>query len=136
MTLLRPEAIYNLAAKQLGVAPMRCVVVEDTAIGATAGKAANMKVDPPSTLGVSNVGGFSVKILSGVSKVPSILRSEISRISNVFQGFVCCFGRIFRLEMFNLKDGQVESRMTLSFKLALTCLELVFGSSSGMDVIF
>jgi len=37
-------AIYNLAAKQLGVAPMRCVVVEDTAIGATAGKAANMKV--------------------------------------------------------------------------------------------
>ena len=77
-----------------------------------------------------------MKILSGVSKVPSILRSEISPISNVLQGFVCCFGRIFRLEMFNLKDGQVESRKTLSFKLALTCLELVFGSSSGMDVIF
>eukprot|EP00438_Fugacium_kawagutii_P003733 Skav234637 [mRNA] locus=scaffold1609:109609:118714:+ [translate_table: standard] len=37
------EAIYNLAAKKLGVAPMRCVVVEDTAIGATAGKAAQMK---------------------------------------------------------------------------------------------
>lgn len=37
-------AIYTLAAKKLGVAPMRCVVVEDTAIGATAGKSANMKV--------------------------------------------------------------------------------------------
>ncbi|CAJ1358992.1 unnamed protein product, partial [Effrenium voratum] len=37
-------AIYKLAAKKLGVAPMLCVVVEDTAIGASAGKAANMKV--------------------------------------------------------------------------------------------
>mmetsp|Transcript_36502 Transcript_36502/g.84210 ORF Transcript_36502/g.84210 Transcript_36502/m.84210 type:complete len:386 (+) Transcript_36502:61-1218(+) len=37
-------AIYKLAAKELGVAPMRCVVVEDTAIGAQAGSAASMKV--------------------------------------------------------------------------------------------
>jgi HAD superfamily hydrolase (TIGR01509 family) len=37
-------AIYQLAAKQLGVAPMKCVVVEDTEIGAQAGKAAGMKV--------------------------------------------------------------------------------------------
>lgn len=37
-------AIYKLAAQELGVAPMRCVVVEDTGIGAQAGSAANMKV--------------------------------------------------------------------------------------------
>ncbi|CAE8620235.1 unnamed protein product [Polarella glacialis] len=37
-------AIYNLAAKKLGVAPMKCVVVEDTAIGAKAGMAAGMSV--------------------------------------------------------------------------------------------
>ena len=37
------QAIYKLAAKELGVAPMRCVVVEDTGIGAQAGSAASMK---------------------------------------------------------------------------------------------
>ncbi|CAE7770429.1 CBBY [Symbiodinium pilosum] len=37
-------AIYKLAAQDLGVAPMRCVVVEDTGIGAQAGAAASMKV--------------------------------------------------------------------------------------------
>jgi HAD superfamily hydrolase (TIGR01509 family) len=37
-------AIYTLAAKQLGVAPMKCVVVEDTNIGLQAGKAAGMQV--------------------------------------------------------------------------------------------
>lgn len=37
-------AIYKLASEKLGVAPMRCVVIEDTSIGATAGNAAGMKV--------------------------------------------------------------------------------------------
>jgi HAD superfamily hydrolase (TIGR01509 family) len=37
-------AIYTLAAKKLGVAPMKCVVVEDTNIGLLAGKAAGMQV--------------------------------------------------------------------------------------------
>jgi len=37
-------AIYTLAAKKLGVAPMKCVVVEDTNIGLQAGKAAGMQV--------------------------------------------------------------------------------------------
>ena len=37
------QAIYKLAAQDLGVAPMRCVVVEDTGIGAQAGAAASMK---------------------------------------------------------------------------------------------
>eukprot|EP00439_Symbiodinium_sp_Y106_P081495 s3379_g20.t1 len=37
-------AIYKLAAQELGVAPMLCIVVEDTGIGAQAGSAANMKV--------------------------------------------------------------------------------------------
>lgn len=37
-------AVYLLACKELGLAPMKCVVVEDTAIGAQAGKAAGMKV--------------------------------------------------------------------------------------------
>eukprot|EP00440_Ansanella_granifera_P076080 gb/GFBE01082565.1/.p1 GENE.gb/GFBE01082565.1/~~gb/GFBE01082565.1/.p1 ORF type:complete len:400 (+),score=103.16 gb/GFBE01082565.1/:1-1200(+) len=37
-------AVYKLAASELGLAPMKCVVVEDTAIGAQAGKAAGMKV--------------------------------------------------------------------------------------------
>lgn len=36
--------IYKMAAKALGVAPMKCVVVEDTAIGVQAGKAAGMSV--------------------------------------------------------------------------------------------
>jgi len=38
-----PE-IYTLAAKELGVAPMKCVVVEDTEIGCASGKAAGMQV--------------------------------------------------------------------------------------------
>merc|ERR1712061_680725 len=38
-----PE-IYNMAAKDLGIAPMKCVVLEDAAIGLQAGKAAGMKV--------------------------------------------------------------------------------------------
>ena len=43
---------------------MRCVVVEDTAIGATAGKAANMKVGLFfQTLGVSKGAWCSVRIL-------------------------------------------------------------------------
>eukprot|EP00933_Yihiella_yeosuensis_P071840 TRINITY_DN80083_c0_g1_i1.p1 TRINITY_DN80083_c0_g1~~TRINITY_DN80083_c0_g1_i1.p1 ORF type:complete len:400 (-),score=77.28 TRINITY_DN80083_c0_g1_i1:81-1280(-) len=37
-------AVYELAAKELGIAPMKCVVIEDTAIGAQAGLAAGMKV--------------------------------------------------------------------------------------------
>jgi HAD superfamily hydrolase (TIGR01509 family) len=37
-------AIYLLAARELGVEPARCVVVEDSHIGATAGKAAGMRV--------------------------------------------------------------------------------------------
>lgn len=37
-------AIYKLASKSLGIAPMKCVVVEDTEIGAKAGKAAGMSV--------------------------------------------------------------------------------------------
>jgi len=37
-------AVYELAARELGVAPMRCVVLEDTAIGLQAGKAAGMQV--------------------------------------------------------------------------------------------
>jgi len=36
--------VYELAAKELGVSPMRCVVVEDTNIGLQAGKAAGMQV--------------------------------------------------------------------------------------------
>lgn len=43
LTLGGSKAIYTLAAKKLGEAPMKCIVVEDTAIGATAGKAAGMK---------------------------------------------------------------------------------------------
>jgi len=38
-----PE-IYNLAAKEMGVAPMRCVVLEDASIGCRAAKAAGMQV--------------------------------------------------------------------------------------------
>lgn len=38
-----PE-IYNMAARELGVAPMKCVVIEDAAIGVKAGKAAGMNV--------------------------------------------------------------------------------------------
>lgn len=38
-----PE-IYTLAAKELGLAPMKCVVVEDAAIGLQAAKAAGMQV--------------------------------------------------------------------------------------------
>jgi len=38
-----PE-IYLMAAKELGIAPMKCVVVEDAAIGMKAGKAAGMQV--------------------------------------------------------------------------------------------
>ena len=37
-------AIYSLAASELRVEPARCVVVEDSHIGATAGKAAGMRV--------------------------------------------------------------------------------------------
>jgi len=37
-------AVYELACKELGMAPMKCIVVEDTAIGLQAGKAAGMKV--------------------------------------------------------------------------------------------
>lgn len=37
-------AIYNLAAKELGLDPKRCVVLEDTNIGLRAGKAAGMLV--------------------------------------------------------------------------------------------
>jgi len=37
-------AVYNLAAKELGVAAMKCVVIEDTGIGAQSGKSAGMKV--------------------------------------------------------------------------------------------
>lgn len=36
--------IYKMAAKELGIAPMKCVVIEDTAIGVQAGKAAGMTV--------------------------------------------------------------------------------------------
>jgi len=36
--------IYNLAAKELGVDPARCVVIEDSKIGLSAGKAAGMRV--------------------------------------------------------------------------------------------
>ncbi len=36
--------IYNLAAKELGVNPARCVVIEDSKIGLSAGKAAGMRV--------------------------------------------------------------------------------------------
>ena len=36
--------IYNLAAKELGVSPARCVVIEDSKIGLAAGKAAGMRV--------------------------------------------------------------------------------------------
>ncbi|KAJ8430703.1 hypothetical protein Cgig2_000268 [Carnegiea gigantea] len=36
-------AIYNLAAQTLGVDPARCVVIEDSAIGVAAAKAAGMK---------------------------------------------------------------------------------------------
>ncbi len=36
-------AIYTLAASTLGVEPSRCVVVEDSAIGLAAAKAAGMK---------------------------------------------------------------------------------------------
>ena len=35
--------IYQLAAAQLGVAPARCVVVEDSRIGLAAAKAAGMR---------------------------------------------------------------------------------------------
>ena len=52
------EAIYKLAAKKLGVAPMLCVVVEDTAIGASAGKAANMKATGAKTWARWLVGGL------------------------------------------------------------------------------
>eukprot|EP00415_Alexandrium_ostenfeldii_P002151 UN2151 len=38
-----PE-IYNLASNELGIAPMKCVVIEDTNIGMQAGKAAGMQV--------------------------------------------------------------------------------------------
>mmetsp|Transcript_100204 Transcript_100204/g.251222 ORF Transcript_100204/g.251222 Transcript_100204/m.251222 type:complete len:406 (-) Transcript_100204:128-1345(-) len=38
-----PE-IYNLAAKEMGVAPMTCVVIEDASIGCSAAKAAGMQV--------------------------------------------------------------------------------------------
>merc|ERR550537_571999 len=37
-------AIYLMAAKALGIAPMKCVVLEDTNIGMKAGKAAGMSV--------------------------------------------------------------------------------------------
>merc|ERR1719253_1224819 len=37
-------AVYNLACKELGLAAMKCVVIEDTEIGAKAGSAAGMKV--------------------------------------------------------------------------------------------
>ncbi|KAF2591193.1 hypothetical protein F2Q70_00040479 [Brassica cretica] len=36
------HAIYNLAAETLGVDPSKCVVVEDSAIGLAAAKAAGM----------------------------------------------------------------------------------------------
>jgi beta-phosphoglucomutase-like phosphatase (HAD superfamily) len=36
--------IYLLAAKELGVTPARCVVIEDSRIGLAAGKAAGMRV--------------------------------------------------------------------------------------------
>lgn len=36
--------IYQLASKELGVAPMKCIVIEDTKIGMESGKAAGMKV--------------------------------------------------------------------------------------------
>uniref|UniRef100_A0A7S3T6Z4 Uncharacterized protein n=1 Tax=Strombidinopsis acuminata TaxID=141414 RepID=A0A7S3T6Z4_9SPIT len=38
-----PE-IYEMASRTLGVAPMKCVVIEDAAIGVKAGKAAGMNV--------------------------------------------------------------------------------------------
>jgi len=45
VTEKKPDpAIYNMAAKALGIAPMKCVVLEDTNIGTSAGKAAGMSV--------------------------------------------------------------------------------------------
>jgi HAD superfamily hydrolase (TIGR01509 family) len=35
--------IYNLAARELGVEPARCVVIEDSRIGLAAAKAAGMR---------------------------------------------------------------------------------------------
>lgn len=70
---------------------MRCVVVEDTAIGATAGKAANMKVGPFfQTLGVSKGCLVSVRILKEVSKVHHFWDLPIGKkgLYAIFGGFL------------------------------------------------
>lgn len=67
-----PE-VFLKAAERLGVAPERCLVVEDSVAGAKAGHAGGMAV---ACVGDAAAAGAGDLILNGIGQLPSVLRQE------------------------------------------------------------
>lgn len=67
-----PE-VFLKAAEMLGVAPERCLVVEDSVAGAKAGHAGGMAV---ACVGDAAAAGAGDLILDGIGRLPSVLRQE------------------------------------------------------------